>query len=77
MIQFYFGSKQGYPKFPSRFTRAIRIMEITDLPLGTFLFESLDEVLLRLLLGGPYASNRHDGLAPELAVKAGVHFELV
>ena len=53
------------------------MLEITDLPLGTLLFESLDEVLLRLLLGGAYASNRHDGLAPELAVEAGVHFELV
>ena len=53
------------------------MLEITDLALGTFLFEPLDEVLLRLLLGGTYASNRHDGLAPELAIEAGVHFELV
>ena len=48
----------------------------TYLSLGTFLFKSLNEVFLGLLLGGANASNRHDGLAPELAVEAGVHFEL-
>ena len=50
--------------------------QLTDLSLGTFLFKPLNEVFLRFLLGGAYSSNRHDGLAPELAVEAGVHFEL-